>query len=188
MEFEYRINVEDLKEGYRAIQKIPIEKTNLKRLMRFALGLPIMMSVYSIIKVFILKETILPIEVIVFLFSILIPIFIQSLPQFPLSITDFQLTQQLENSPNKGEATVIAGDEGLTITTPACESKMKWFLYTHWQETLNLFLVYRQFDLEFVIFPKRAFANDIQINNFRQLLYNNLLEKTQNKYGGHCPP
>jgi YcxB-like protein len=181
MEFEYRINLEDLKEGYRAIETTSTGKTNSKRLMRFTLGLSIVMAVYFIIKVLIAKETIPPMEVIAFSFSILIPVVIRSLPQFPLSITDFQLKQQLENSPNKGEATVIAGDEGLTITTPAYESKMRWFVYTHWQETLNLFLVYRQFDLVFDIFPKRAFANDTQIDDFRQLLYNNLLETIQNK-------
>jgi hypothetical protein len=179
MEFEYRINLEDLKEGYRAIETTSTGKTNSKRLMRLTLGFTIVMMGYFAIKVFVAKETIPPLEVIAFLVSILILIVVQSLPQFSSSMTDVQLKKHLENLPN--EAAVIAGDEGLTVTTPACESKMRWFVYTHWQETLNLFLVYRQFDLMFDIFPKRAFANDTQIDDFRKLLSNNLLETTQNK-------
>jgi YcxB-like protein len=173
MTFEFRLNMEELKEGYKAIRIVAMERTNLKILTYFVVSCIVVVTLGSLI----VKGTVNPMAITAFLF----PLILLTVIKFSIiysPFTDSLLKQQLKNSPEiKGEITILVNDEELTITTLLSTSTMRWSMYTHWQETLNLFLVYRQSDIQFIMFPKKAFADDTQIDEFQQLLRNNLSEK-----------
>ena len=65
--------------------------------------------------------------------------------------------------------TLEVAKEGLTMSSSSFQSNLKWQIYTHFIETKNLFMVYQSKQI-FNVFPKRAFSNDEQIHEFRELL------------------
>ena len=68
----------------------------------------------------------------------------------------------------KRESTVEINDEGITASTEAARSEIKWISYTRWYESKTLFLLYQQPRL-FNIYPKRAFGPG-EVDEFRELL------------------
>lgn len=65
--------------------------------------------------------------------------------------------------------TLEISEEGLTGSSPIFQSTVKWQIYTHFIETTNLFVVYQSKRL-FNMFPKRAFSNEQELDEFRYLL------------------
>ena len=65
--------------------------------------------------------------------------------------------------------TLEISEEELTLSSPIFQSTLKWQIYTHFIETTNLFMVYQSKRL-FNMFPKRAFSNEQELDEFRYLL------------------
>ena len=65
--------------------------------------------------------------------------------------------------------TIEVTKEGVSLYSPYFQSHLKWQIYTRFIETKNLFMVY-QSKRFFNLFPKRAFRNHEQVNEFRELL------------------
>jgi hypothetical protein len=61
--------------------------------------------------------------------------------------------------------------EGMSIWGEHSRIEISWGAYTHWSETPNLFLLHLS-EVTFYTFPKRAFANADEVNQFRALLNN----------------
>jgi hypothetical protein len=162
MNFEYRLNIEDLKEGYRA---------NLPGLGKYTFiigGIVILVDSFPLL----LKGTISFQKIIsgVITPSLLILAFFY----FFRFYQSYSLKKMLNLPEVNGDVIVETSDEGLTITTVTSESKTKWNMYGYWKETSNLFLLYYQVNVLLNIFPKRAFIDDEQIHEFRELLRVNL--------------
>jgi hypothetical protein len=67
--------------------------------------------------------------------------------------------------------TATATQDAFQLQTEYSHSHISWRGYTRWAETKNLFLLYLS-EPTFHIVPKRAFANEEQLNDFRALLSN----------------
>src|SRR5260370_2758582 len=68
----------------------------------------------------------------------------------------------------KRENTVEIREDGITASTEAARSEIKWISYIRWYESKTLFLLYQQPRL-FNIYPKRAFGPG-EVDEFRELL------------------
>jgi hypothetical protein len=63
--------------------------------------------------------------------------------------------------------------DGVRTTAPAWEIAYAWAAFTRWAEGHRLFLLYQTPD-QFRVIPKRAFASEQDIADFRQLLAANI--------------
>ncbi len=68
----------------------------------------------------------------------------------------------------KRESTVEIREDGITASTEAARSEIKWISFIRWYESKTLFLLYQQPSL-FSIYPKRAFEPG-EVDEFRELL------------------
>jgi uncharacterized membrane protein len=73
----------------------------------------------------------------------------------------------------KHEFTAEISDEGVEIVTAFSESKMKWPSFVRFLESADTFMLFLAQWL-FLVFPKRAFADD-EADQFRKLLQRNML-------------
>lgn len=64
---------------------------------------------------------------------------------------------------------VTLTDDEIIVKSPNEDGITKWKAFTHFVETKNLFLIFRQQNA-FNVIPKRAFENHDLENNFRKLL------------------
>jgi YcxB-like protein len=166
MRIEYKLNLNDIKEASRDITKT----SNAKILLFYAgfLGLLYLLPLF-------LKRNPSTQEIIVavtaIFFSVAIVYLFGRLAQY-LSI------KRAWNSMRSAitEMTIETSDEGLKITTPVSESKVKWIAYTHWGESSNLLFIYASVNSS-ILFPKRAFVDHEQIDGFRELLNSKLPKK-----------
>lgn len=62
--------------------------------------------------------------------------------------------------------TIDITEERYSLKTPSVEMQVKWRIFTHFVETLNLFMVH-QSNREVLIVPKRAFSTKEQLDEFR---------------------
>ncbi len=76
--------------------------------------------------------------------------------------------QYKKNDSLKRECTAEINDEGVTSSTEAAHSEMKWISFIRWYEGKNVFLLYQQPRI-FNIVPKRAFGPG-ELEQFRDLL------------------
>jgi hypothetical protein len=102
---------------------------------------------------------------------------------------------RIDNSTNCGEyMTVEVLGEVLVVNTPSWQGTFKWGNFEFFTETRNLLVIYPVLsvysvpDSNFII-PKRAFSNEEQWSDFRELLYRNigkrrynLLQKMQKRF------
>jgi hypothetical protein len=95
----------------------------------------------------------------------------------------FLVKRSWENSTDdfKNEICVEANEIELKTRTTLSESTTQWAIYTCWEETSNLFVIYHQNSSFYNIIPKRAFVNEDQACEFRQLLRANILNKKKNR-------
>ncbi len=166
MKFEYRLNVNDIKEANQAHAKKGLLKYYL-----LMIGILLLLPILPLLT----RKSITLSDLI----SVVLPnLFLLIVIYFSFRIASNFLIQRTWNSQPglKNEITVETTEEGLQITTPLSEARIKWLMYTHWRETPNLFMVYQSRNC-FNLFPKRAFSSDEQINEFRELLSTNLLDK-----------
>ncbi|WP_392535214.1 YcxB family protein [Nostoc sp. C117] len=160
MKFEYRLNINDVKEANEVDAKTRIMKYYL-----IFTGVLILISLFPL-----LSQGHVSFQEIL-LSAILPNLLIVVVAYFATYVIRYFLIKRTWNSqPNlKNEISVETSDEELKITTPLSESKMQWSGYTHWRETPNLFMVYQSRNC-LNMFPKRAFISDEQANEFRELL------------------
>ncbi len=69
----------------------------------------------------------------------------------------------------KGAISCWADEEGFSVQTTNSDTKIKWPALIKFRETRNLFLVYPSKQMCYLI-PKRAFTDDGQVKEFRELL------------------
>jgi YcxB-like protein len=93
---------------------------------------------------------------------------------------------RIDNSTNCGEyMTVEVLGEGLVVNTPSWQGTFKWENFKFFTETRNLLVIYPVLsvypvpDSNFII-PKRAFSNEEQWSDFRELLYRNIGKRRYN--------
>lgn len=167
MKFEYRLQLKDLVEANRIhSQKASLISYFCLILIFLLVPLISFWSQGDISWNRIFLEVILPNAIIFTLFYGLIH-----------AIQYFSIKRNFENQPSfRNEISVETTEEGLQINTVTSESKIKWSVYTHWKENSNLFLVYQAPNL-FNLFPKRAFASDRQVDEFREILASRLPKK-----------
>ncbi|MUG98173.1 YcxB family protein [Scytonema sp. UIC 10036] len=160
MQFEYRLNVNDIKEANQAHSKKVLLKYYL-----LVMGIIIFISILPML-------TQGGISLNELLISAIVPnLVLLAFIYLVIRISrNFVLSRTWNSQPGlKNEIRVEASEEALQINTELSESKMKWLIYTHWRETPNLFMVYQSNNC-FNLFPKRAFGSDEQMNEFRELL------------------
>lgn len=93
---------------------------------------------------------------------------------------------RIDNSTNCGECmTVEVLEEGLVINTPSWQGTFKWGNFNFFTETRNLLVIYPVLSVYPVpdsnfIMPKRAFSNEEQWSDFRELLYRNIGKRRYN--------
>ena len=157
MQLEYQLTIEDYREALNAYPKTEFHWTFAGlaslvigiRLLRLATGTPLKMIAYGLG------------QDVVFLVILYVVgrLFLQvtNLRQWKTQPTLFQ------------PQTIDASDDQLLIKTPYSESTNQWPLYTHFQETRNLFVIY-QAKTVFSLVPKRSFGSSDQVSEFRQLL------------------
>jgi hypothetical protein len=160
IKFEYRLNVNDIQEA---------NQTHCQKgLLRYYLVLIGILLLISILPLIIQGGA----SISEILISVLLPnLLLLATVYFGISIARNFAIKRAWNSQTgmKSEMSVETFEDGLQINTALSESKMKWLIYTHWRETPNLFMVYQSSNC-FNLFPKRAFSDDEQINEFRELL------------------
>jgi YcxB-like protein len=164
MRFEYRLTLNDYQE---------FNQTHSKQI-HLKLGIAYFVIVLLTNGLPLLSKTNLSIQ------EILLNVILPSLLAGILIFVVFYIIHQFSikrawNSAHLGkdETVVEVNDEELTINTPLSRSTLKWAAYTHWKETLNLFLVYQSANCS-SLFPKRAFISQEQIDEFRELLRSKL--------------
>lgn len=95
-------------------------------------------------------------------------------------------TGNLANSTNYGEPmTVQVIGEGLILNTPSWQGTFKWENFHSFSETNNLLAIYGMPSLYHVsdsnfIIPKRAFSEEEQLSDFRELLCRNIGKRRYN--------
>ncbi|WP_157260016.1 YcxB family protein [Chamaesiphon minutus] len=77
----------------------------------------------------------------------------------------------------KHEICVETNEIGIKIITARSESIMQYSVYTYWQETSSLFIIYYQDGSLYNIIPKTAFSDEDRVSEFRQLLIANIPSK-----------
>ncbi|MBW4644831.1 MAG: YcxB family protein [Goleter apudmare HA4340-LM2] len=167
MRFEYRLNINDLKEANQAHSK--------KFLWKYYLFMILTVLLASILPL--LKQGSITINEM--LLSVIVPnlLFFAFLYLGVRISQKFMINRAWKNQPGvKTAINVETTEEGLQIKTDLSESKLNWSLYTHWQETPNLFMLYQSLNI-FNLFPKRAFSSEAEMNEFRELLKIKLLQK-----------
>ncbi len=167
MRFEYRLTFNDYKEFNQAHSKQIALKLGLMYVGLFLLinGLPLFSKPNVSIQ-----------EILI---DVVLPSLLAGISCFVVFylINQFSIKRGWSNSHLIKDETVIdVDDEELTTTTPLLRSTLKWAGYTHWKETSNLFLVYQSANCS-NLFPKRAFINNEQIDEFRELLRSKLPHK-----------
>lgn len=90
-------------------------------------------------------------------------------PEFNIfqKYTSYRLWKAQHNLHNSRETDV--SEEGIKLKGEGFEANLEWKIYTHFIETKRLFILY-QSKLCFNMFPKRAFSNEQQVEEFRELL------------------
>ncbi|MBP0017276.1 MAG: YcxB family protein [Cyanobacteria bacterium SBLK] len=73
----------------------------------------------------------------------------------------------------KQPMTIEATADSLSIEGESFQSVLQWKLYNKFIETTNLFVIYEEKNLLRII-PKRAFANDEELSEFRKILQENI--------------
>ena len=157
MKLEYQLTIDDYREALHAYPKTEFRWTFAIlaslviaiRLLRLATGTPLKMIAYGLA------------QDVVFLVILYV---------LGLLFLQFTNLRQWKTQPMLFQPqTINASEDGLLMQTPYSESTNQWLLYTHFQETRNLFVVY-QAKTVFSLVPKRAFGNSEQVNQFRHLL------------------
>lgn len=69
----------------------------------------------------------------------------------------------------RAEHRVAFTDEGISYLMDHIESNLDWKYFHRWTETAEGFLLIREEEV-FNLIPKRAFANQSQVDEFRQLI------------------
>lgn len=167
MRFEYRLNINDLKEANKAHSK--------KALWKYYLLIVATILLISILPL--LTQGSITINDI-FLTVVVPNLFLFGLLYVVTRISqNFMINRAWKSQPGVKSAIIVeTTTEGLEITTESSESKLKWSLYTHWKETPNLFMIYQSNNC-FNLFPKRAFNSEADINELRELLSTKLPKK-----------
>lgn len=107
----------------------------------------------------------------VFLFFLFLlpPIFLCN-PYFSSSIQNNNCKLFWEKLTNLHQPmTVEVNEESLKFKTLYIEDKFKWQFFLQAVETRNIFMLYES-QVVFSMIPKRAFSNDAQVEEFRELL------------------
>ncbi len=168
MRFEYRLTLNEYKESNQAHSNQIYLKFGIA-----CVGMCLL-----------IKGLLLLLKTTVSIQELLLEVIQQGLVVGIISFPEFYMMHQVSmklawnNAPLiKDETVVEFNDEELTINTPLSKYTLKWAAYTHWKETLNLFLVY-QSDNSSSIFPKRSFVNEEQIDRLRELLRSKLPDRS----------
>ncbi len=167
MQFEYRLNLNDLKEATQSHAK-----KGLWRYCLFMAGIVLLPSILPLLK----QEKISLSEI---FWHILLPnlFFFVAIYLFMYIVQNFMVNRNWQSQPGaKSAISVETTTDGFQITTQSSDARLKWSHYTHWKETPNLFMVYQSRNC-FNLFPKRAFSSEAQVNEFRELLRVNLQNK-----------
>ena len=69
-----------------------------------------------------------------------------------------------------------ADEEGFSVQTTNSDTKIKWPALIKFRETRNLFLIYPSKQICYLI-PKRAFTDDGQVKEFRELLHRKINQR-----------
>lgn len=175
MQIEYRLSLKDYQEANRTYLK-------LKRSSYFSFWFAILVGLFFLIisLPFLLFNTFtMPRDnwlLICFLFSIYalsLPIIFFN-PYFSNPITTYFINRVWKGLPNLHHPIrVEVNEEILKFKTINSESITQWQLYTKAVETKNLFMLYRAKTVFYMI-PKRAFDSDEPVDEFRELLRNNI--------------
>jgi hypothetical protein len=91
---------------------------------------------------------------------------------FRFFIQPLWIERDFRKHPNFQREQILRIDGGLHQASEAGQSDTKWFAYTSFRETQNLFVLYLGARLMYVV-PKRALS-DVQLQEFRQLLLSNV--------------
>ena len=71
------------------------------------------------------------------------------------------------------EYTMSWNADGIQTKSKNGENSSSWSDFIRWKESENLFLLYIS-DIQFYMFPKRAFSNESELNDFRAHLVRNV--------------
>jgi hypothetical protein len=86
-----------------------------------------------------------------------------------------------------GPQTMDAGEDGVTVATPLSRAEYRWEAFQHVRETPNLFLLYMS-NFSFHMVPKRSFASDAEVDQFRSLVRNFIAERPAPAFPVVMPP
>jgi YcxB-like protein len=160
VKLKYFHNIEDLMEATTANERMLMGRTSPIGTLLLVCGFVIAILLFSLLII----GTISSQTILLMLFSAFL------VKYFPRLNQILTFKQKIDKSLIQCEIFVKVSDERLIISTVDMKAIIKWSAYTYWQETPNLFLVYSRNDTLYTIFPKRAFTNDDNINEFRELL------------------
>lgn len=170
MQLEYRLSLKELQEWNRVNLKFNRDWLNLffHLLIGQALYLLLILVIYN---------TKINLSYLVFVIPLLL---LLSLPYFSIPFSNYVLKLLWKKSTillMLHPVIIINVDEDkikIKTKTDHNESTMQWQIYNKVIETQTLFMLYqRKFSFPhslFITIPKRAFSNDEQVNEFRELL------------------
>lgn len=108
--------------------------------------------------------------------AILCGIYFVSAPTF---LYRRRMEKKWKSEPSISEPLVVTiTEDEIIVKSPYEEGITKWKAFTHYIETKNLFLIFRQQNV-FNVVPKRAFENQDMENKFRNLLQKEFITARQ---------
>jgi hypothetical protein len=191
MNFEYQLNSDDCEEASLAVINRSSESES-RTMHKWVL----LIGVFFLVMGIILKEKgFLVVGVSLLSLPIFCKIFVQTGVEEIYEISDVEsdigVDRQREmpsiaNQTNWGEPTTVEViGEGLVLNTPSWQGTFKWGNFEFFTETRNLLVIYPVLSLYPVpesnfIIPKRAFSDEEQWSDFRELLCRNIGKRRYN--------